>query len=129
MALRAPNAMSNNEPVTDPPDGTDSRSVILDLLALLADPAAQRRYEVAVPIANVPADLVCMWLDDGYHPDSSWFIEAFSPGERERLADFNRVFEAISQSLPTDGGVSALQAASGWDTVCRVAAETLAALD
>lgn len=115
--------------MSEPTDEADSRSVIRELLALLADPAAQREYEVEVPIANVPAELVFMWFDDHYHPDSSWFIEAFSPGERERLADFNRVFDGVFQSLPTNGGVFALQSTPQWNTVCRAAAEALAALD
>jgi hypothetical protein len=122
-------AASDNEPVTESSDVQESRSRVRELLALLADPVAQRRYEVEVPIANVPAELICMWFDDHYHPGSSWFIEAFSPGEREVIADFNRVFDGIAQSLPTDRGVSALQSTPEWDTVCRAAAETLAALE
>ena len=72
------------------PDSTVLRAGILELLELLADAAAQERYEHNVPIADVPAELCCMWFDDLYHPDSPAFQAAFTVAELDALASSQR---------------------------------------
>lgn len=40
------------------------RESLLQTLTLLGDFEAQMKYVVDVPIADVPAELICMWFDD-----------------------------------------------------------------
>lgn len=106
-----------------------TRSLFRELLELLSSREAQAQYEVDVPIANVPAELLCMWFDDRYHPETVWFTEAFTSRERAALAAFDAFFSAVADGLPTEGGVMVLHAESVWTGVCEKAAEVLAALD
>lgn len=102
------------------------RRTMLDLLRLLADPEAQRAYERNVPIAQVPAELLCMWFDDLYHPDSSAFHEAFDPVERAALARFHAVFTEVADRMPERlERVAELHAWSEWSVVVRAAARVL----
>ena len=78
------------------------RQNLVELLELLADRDAQIRYGQGVPVADVPAELVCMWFDDGYHPDDSAFESAFSPREMEVLAAFNAVYDAALMEIGKD---------------------------
>jgi hypothetical protein len=77
----------------------DLRNNIVGLMRMLASKDEQLAYERDVPIADVPAELVCMWFDDLYHPDTDLFLEAFSPSERERLARFHVFYNARHKRL------------------------------
>ena len=105
-----------------------TRRVFRDLLELISDFSAQRKYEQDVPIANVPAELVCMWFDDQYHPDSTRFSDAFSSRERAALADFSAYYGARKRVLPMSTGVDSLQATQEWADVSEKARATLAEL-
>lgn len=48
------------------------RSRVLDVLALVADADAQRRYQARVPHVDVPAELFNQW-DDSFFPASDDF--------------------------------------------------------
>lgn len=115
--------------VTRTADELQTRSVFRELLELLSSREAQVQYEADVPVANVPAELLCMWFNDHYHPETVWFTEAFTSRERAALAAFDGFFSAVADGLPTEGGVTALHAESAWTGVCEKAAEALAALD
>lgn len=115
--------------VTWSPDDLLTRSTFRELLELLSSREAQLRYETDVPIANVPAELLDMWFDDRYHPETPWFSQAFTDHERQVLADFNAFFSGVAERLPTDRGVAALHAEPVWDDVCAKASEVLAELD
>lgn len=78
----------------------DLRNNIVGLVRTLASKDEQLAYERDVPIANVPAELVCMWFDDLYHRDGELFLEAFSPAERERLARFHGFYDVRHKHLP-----------------------------
>lgn len=65
------------------------RNSFIELIDLLSDPDKQRQYEKDVPIAHVPAELVCMWCDDLYHPESEQMASQFTADERVDLALFN----------------------------------------
>ena len=100
------------------------RSSLLGLLDLIGDFEAQRAYERNVPIANVPAELVSMWFDDAYQPDSEQHAKAFSAREQELLARFHAAYNECADDLPCDNGVSALHQSSQWIAVSRGAAKT-----
>jgi hypothetical protein len=76
------------------------RNNIVGLVRTLASKDEQLAYERDVPIANVPAELACMWFDDLYQPDGDLFLEAFTPTERDRLARFHTFYDARIEQLP-----------------------------
>lgn len=107
-------------PETPPPQ--QIREGLLDLLALLADAKAQRDYEVNVPIADVPAELFCMWFDHSYHPDDAAFRAAFSSSELRALSQFDKEFRTIEGDVkPLSGSVVELQAKPAWTRLLRAA--------
>lgn len=108
------------------PSENPLRSTILSLLRMLGDSDAQLAYERNVPIASVPAELVCMWFDDHYHPTTESFQTAFSRRERAILAAFHERYETVASSLPADlRRVADLQALGAWRTLMRDAVDTL----
>jgi len=50
------------------------RKAIIKEIELLSLPSKQLEYEKNVPIANVPAELICGFCDDLYHPKSKEFL-------------------------------------------------------
>lgn len=106
-----------------------SRSLFRRLLELIGDLDQQRQYKRDVPIANVPAELICMWFDDHYRPDQAWFPEAFSSRERLTLADFSAFYEERLSMLPTQEGIKTLQATPEWAEIREKARLALAELD
>jgi hypothetical protein len=104
------------------------RGNVRDHLALLADFEAQKKYERDVPIANVPAELVCQWFDDLYHPDASQFQALFSAAELAVLSAFNARFELIQGTVPYPISLSELQAMDVWRQLADAAASALAAI-
>ena len=92
-------------------------------LELLGSEFAQIRYEQDVPIASVPAELVCGWFDDLYHPDTVDFQYAFSTAELSALADFSAFFNARIGELPKT--VRELVRRPAWQEVMRKARDTL----
>jgi hypothetical protein len=106
------------------------REQVRSLLALLADAKAQRDYEVNVPVANVPAELLCMWFDDLYHADDAGFRAAFSSDELSALARFDQQYRTIADEIgPMSGSVADLQAKSAWTRWLGVAAAALRSID
>ncbi|MGM0564284.1 MAG: hypothetical protein ACQES2_08135 [Pseudomonadota bacterium] len=62
------------------------REAIIEEIDLLAHPAKQLEYEKNVPIANVPAELICGFCDDLYHPKSEQMLSEFTEDELKELA-------------------------------------------
>lgn len=63
------------------------RDRVVECIELLARPAEQLNYEKNVPIADIPAELVCMFADDLFHPKMAEFVDAFSEEELKLLAE------------------------------------------
>ena len=57
------------------------RDRVLETLRLLASPDAQVEYQRKVPIADVPAELICQWFDDSFWPDETRLRALFSDAE------------------------------------------------
>ena len=104
------------------PDPSVLRAGILELLELLGDAAAQQRYEHSVPIADVPYELLCMWFDDSYLPDSPAFQAAFTATELVALAEFDRFYDSRADALPSGVGVRELQRSKAWTEIMAAAA-------
>lgn len=104
------------------------RRNVVELLQLLADRGAQIQYERDVPIADVPAELVCMWFDDLYHPKDETFRSAFTPSELDVLAEFHRKYAASLKAigtLPHLPNLTELHAHPAWERVVSGAQEAL----
>ena len=54
------------------------RAQVIEHIELLSLPSEQLEYERDVPIADVPAELVCGFCDDLYHPKSPEILLAFT---------------------------------------------------
>ncbi len=108
------------------PDREQLRSQVFEILALIGDPEAQLRYERDVPIANVPAELVCMWFEDVFRPDElPDFPASFSKAEFAVLSAFSEFYDARVDALPTRSGVVGLHGSPVWTVVMERANETL----
>jgi hypothetical protein len=107
-------------------DIKESRQVFSSLLQLIADFKSQVDYQREVPIANVPAELVCMWFDDHYHPEREWFKESFAEEERKLMADFNEYYEKRVDHLPHTHDVLELQISTVWQEIAEKAKDVWA---
>mgnify|MGYP003621848225 FL=1 len=70
----------------------------IEILELIASYQAQRDYEKNVAIANVPAELVCMWFDDFYHLTPAFKAE-FTEKELNALSCFNEFYDSRFEKL------------------------------
>ena len=104
---------------------TTLRDNIIDVIRTISDSAAQIKCEADVPIANVPAELVCWWFDDFYHPESELHRSSFSKLEREVLADFHEFYDARVDKLPLNDGVETLLKTSEWQEIQSCAKSVL----
>ena len=98
------------------------------LLQLLASPVDQRQYAEDVPIADVPAELVCMRFDDIYHPNAGFFRDPFSDEEQAILTRFNAFYDTEVKGYPSTHEIAVLQASESWRVVTAASADTLSAL-
>jgi len=97
------------------------RDSIIEEINLLAHPSKQLQYEKDVPIANVPAELVCGFCDDLYHPKSEGMLAAFTVEELKGLAHLYGVLcEAANLEVSR---VIELKKEPKWRTVLAVAKE------
>jgi hypothetical protein len=108
----------------------DLRRGIVDLLQLLSSPDRQRDYERTVPMASVPAELLCMWFEDQYLPESPSFRLCFSPPELEAMAVFSNYFAEHEKLLPdTPNGIQSWMETETWQNIMQEAGRVLAALE
>ena len=99
------------------------RASIRNVLEIIASKEEQVYYEKNVSIANVPTELVCMWFDDSYHPNSGQQREAFSIEEQEILSKFNSFFDARVDGLPMT--FAELEVSPQWDEIMNEAQKVL----
>ena len=105
------------------------RSSIIETLELLSSAERQLAYKCTVSGIPVTNELVSMWLDDFYVPDSDAFKKSFSIEELEALSEFDRYFSEHESLLPkAQCGVSECLRNERWQEIMRRAAKALAAL-
>lgn len=75
------------------------RSLVVDVLSLMASAETQRRYQHAVPGVSVPNELFNQW-DDAYHPKHEQFVRVFSAAELQALESFAALVERVAASTP-----------------------------
>jgi len=115
------------------------RKQIIDYLELVASKKAQLEYQISVPVADVPAELFCMWFDDLYTPadDPSIynpgvfeegvreFESCFSTEEIEALKKFHEHFESVADAIPPNLRLEELQTNRLWREVMVAAVKAL----
>lgn len=102
------------------------RDRYIEVLRLIADSEAQTEYEKNVPIANVPAELICMWFDD---LAAQKLDDRLSPDDRKAIESFSAFFEARLDQLADSEGIRSLQSSPAWVEITREARSTLTRLD
>ena len=76
------------------------RQSVKELIELLASKEQQMQYQDSLSVGDPAAELVCMWFDDTYHPDTELFNSAFTHDEAAILASFNTIYQDNSVNLP-----------------------------
>ena len=71
------------------------RKAIIKEIELLSSPSMQLQYEIDVPIANVPAELVCGFCDDLFHPESEQIKSQFTGQE---INELSLLYKALSDT-------------------------------
>lgn len=97
------------------------RKAIIEEIELLSLPSKQLEYENNVPIANVPAELICGFCDDLYHPKSEQILSQFNEEELKELAHLYGVLCEASK-IETES-VTELLKQEKWRVVVSLAKE------
>lgn len=111
-------------------ESKDYRKRVVEEIELLASPSDQMKYERDVPIADVPAELVCGFVDDLYHPKSELFLNAFAEQELKSLSELygmiciaSKVFNNMDRL-----SVSDIQKVPEWPSVMAFAKDLVVEL-
>lgn len=93
-------------PMTDPNYGElkkNYRNEVFGVLKLISSEEEQLEYQKEVPIADVSAELFCLWDSCYQLPlNQDWYQEIFSENEFEILKKFDMTFESICKKTSTD---------------------------
>ena len=97
------------------------RQRVAEQVRLLAHPSKQLEYEKNVPIANVPAELICGFCDDLYSPKFLALSNAFTDDELKELA---HLYGLLVEAAKVDvASVSELHKSPSWRLVIALAKE------
>lgn len=104
---------------------------VFEHIRLLARASLQIQYENNVPIADIPAELVCMFCDELFQPKSQAFLDAFTADEIKRLAELYGLLcvasRRMNESYPLQ--VTDLHKLPEWRSVMSFAKELEVNLD
>ena len=75
------------------------RTAVLAHIRLVASAEAQLKYEIDVPIAQVPAELICGFVDELYQPKSELMLTGFTNDELKGLAELYGRLCAASEAF------------------------------
>ena len=104
------------------------RSRVLEVLALVADASAQRKYQAIAPHVDVSAELFNQW-DESFFPGNADFQSAFTAAELDALRRFDLIASDVSvqtpKHLPT---IEAFILTPSWQRLSSAAQSTLRAL-
>lgn len=99
---------------------------MIEVLGILSSSQKQLTYERDVPGIPVTSELLSMWFDDTYLPDSKAFRECFSENELAMLAAFNEYYDQYSRRLPeAANGVADWLNDDAWRQIMQRASELL----
>ena len=101
----------------------------IELLKLTSSFDEQIKYEKSVPIADVPAELICMWFDDFYHLTED-FKKDFSIDELDALSKFNSFYdEKVPFLLDLKSELKEFHKSPVWKQISEEAKRTLNILE
>lgn len=105
------------------------RNGIICYLEIVSSYEEQQAYERNVPIADVPAEVICMWADSVDGDQLGWFTEpAFSPSEQAAIREFHAVWKGVIEDTPQSlPALSELIGTEPWERL-RIAAEAALAV-
>ena len=99
---------------------------IIDILELLSSEELQLQYEKNVPHVDITNELVCMWFDDFYLPESKYVCESFTSEELKELKKFNEFYDDKFELLPdSQGTVLTWLKNKAWRDIMAEAQKTL----
>ena len=75
------------------------RMCVLEHVRLAASAEAQLRYEQEIPIADVPAELVCGLTNELHDPEAEALRGAFTPDELEDLEELSGKLRVASEAV------------------------------
>ena len=102
------------------------RDSLIGVLELLASPAAQLAYQRDVPIADVSAELLCMWFDDSFRPDDRQLRALFTDDEWSGLLAFHAYYDTVAARLRNElPPIQELVLLPIWQDLARSATKTL----
>ena len=78
----------------------DYRQSVKGLIELLSSEEQQLQYKDSLSVGDPAAELVCMWFDDTYHPETDLFQRAFTTSEAQLLESFNIMYSKCLDKLP-----------------------------
>jgi hypothetical protein len=107
-------------------NAADPRAMVLDWLDLLGSAQEQLDYQRSVPIANVSAELFCVWFDDLV----CYFEEGvFTEAELDPLRTFTKELDSVGQQLgATPPDIRDLVQLPSWLRIMAMAVETAEAI-
>jgi hypothetical protein len=77
------------------------RNRIIEYLQIASSYEEQLRYEARVPIADVPAEIICQWSDQvNDHPLARYVEPVYSLEEQAAIANFQAVWERVISETP-----------------------------
>ena len=101
------------------------RSRVLEVLALVADADAQRKYQASVPHVDVPAELFNQW-EESFFPANDEFRSAFTDAELDALRRFELVVSDVSTQTPKQlPALDAFVRTAAWQRLSDAARATL----
>ena len=104
------------------------RERVFETLALIADKEAQRRYQLAAPSVDVPAELFNQW-EDCFFPQDESFRNGFNGKEIAALESFSRVLNRVCEETPQElPALEEFMETEAWKRLSAAASEALAAL-
>lgn len=96
------------------------RTRIIEIIDLLSDYDQQVEYARTVGDNIAITEMICMWFDDNYHPDSDNFIKTFSENELMKLKEFNDYYDSIVNKIP-DQDIKTLHIDQKWEKLVQKA--------
>ncbi len=101
------------------------RERVVEHLELLSSIEEQLKYQRDVPIANVPAELVCYWFDDLDMPNSLQSCgDEFTEDELNTLRSFHEAFDKV-HIVKQDIHLNDLISSDDWKAFVFLAGTTL----
>ena len=99
------------------------RQQLVELILLLSSEHEQKKYAELVGDSTAIAEMICMWFDDQYHPNSEIFRYGFSTDELNSLEKLNDYYDQIDRDIP-EHDLSELLANTKWQQLMSIAKST-----